>query len=58
LKIQSAIAVGRLMTSQLFDVKPSDPRVLSVATLPLVMAALIAAPTPARRRRRSIRWSR
>ena len=47
--IPAAIAVGQLMTSQLFDVKPSDPRVLSVATLLLVMAALVAALIPARR---------
>jgi ABC-type antimicrobial peptide transport system permease subunit len=45
----AAIAVGQLMTSQLFDVKPSDPRVLSVATLLLVIAALVAALIPARR---------
>jgi len=37
------------MTSQLFDVTPSDPRVLSVATLLLVVAALVAAVIPARR---------
>jgi len=47
--IPAAIAVGQLMTSQLFDVKPSDPRVLFVATLLLVMAALVAALIPAHR---------
>jgi putative ABC transport system permease protein len=47
--IPAAIAVGHLMASQLFDVKPSDPRVLSVATLLLIVAALVAALIPARR---------
>ena len=40
---------GLLMASQLFEVTPWDPMILSAAPVLLVMAALIAAAIPARR---------
>jgi predicted permease len=49
LGIPAAIGAGMLMTSQLFQVKPWDPVMLSVATLLLVLAALLASVIPARR---------
>jgi predicted permease len=49
LGIPSAIAVGRLMTDQLFGVKPWDPVMLAVATLLLCAAALLACVVPASR---------
>jgi predicted permease len=49
LGIPAAIAMGRLITSQLFNVTPSDPRILSASTLLLGVAALISALIPARR---------
>jgi putative ABC transport system permease protein len=49
LGIPAAIGAGRLMTDQLFGVKPWDPVMLSVATLLLALAALLAAVIPARR---------
>jgi ABC-type antimicrobial peptide transport system permease subunit len=45
----AAIATGQLIASQLFDVRPWDPGLLSGATLLLGLAALIAAMIPARR---------
>ena len=47
--IPAAIATGRLIASQLFDVRPWDAQILSGATLLLVLAALVAATIPARR---------
>jgi putative ABC transport system permease protein len=47
--IPSAIAVGRLMTDQLFGVKPWDPGMLAFATLLLCIAALLASLIPANR---------
>jgi predicted permease len=47
--IPSAIAAGRLMTDQLFGVKPWDPRMLTLATLLLCFAALLASWIPAAR---------
>jgi ABC-type antimicrobial peptide transport system permease subunit len=44
----AAIATGHLIASQLFDVRPWDPRLLSGAALLLGLAALIAAMIPAR----------
>lgn len=41
--------LGQLITSQLFDVKPSDPEALAAATLILSVAALAAAFIPAHR---------
>jgi predicted permease len=49
LGIPSAIAAGRLMTDQLFGVKPWDPSMLTLATLLLCLAALLASWIPARR---------
>ena len=42
-------ALGRLVESQLYDLKPTDPATILAATLILCSAALIAAWIPARR---------
>ena len=47
--IPLAIAAGRLMTEQLYGVAPSDPRMLTIATLLLCAAALLASWIPALR---------
>src|SRR5438067_269244 len=47
--IPAAIAAGRLMTKQLFGVKPWDPIMLAIAVLVLALAALLASAIPARR---------
>ena len=47
--IPAAIAAGRLMTSQLYGVKPWDPAMLALAVLILGLAALLASAIPARR---------
>ena len=47
--IPAAIVAGRLMTRQLFGVKPWDPVMLGLATLLLAVAALLASLIPARR---------
>ncbi|HEU5452531.1 MAG TPA: ABC transporter permease [Terriglobales bacterium] len=47
--IPAAIAAGRLMTTQLFGVKPWDPAMLAVAVITLGLAALLASAMPARR---------
>jgi putative ABC transport system permease protein len=47
--IPAAIGAGKLMTGQLFGVKPWDPVMLTVATLLLALAALLASLIPARR---------
>jgi putative ABC transport system permease protein len=44
-----ALAAGRLLTSMLYDVQPSDPSVLAMAGLALALVALIANLVPARR---------
>ena len=49
LGIPLAIAAGKLMKDQLFDVSPWDPIMLTAATLLLIMAALLASVIPARR---------
>jgi predicted permease len=49
LGVPTAIAAGRLMTNQLFGVKPWDPLRLTVAILLLCTAALIASIIPATR---------
>jgi putative ABC transport system permease protein len=49
LGIPAAIGAGKLMTGQLFGVKPWDPVMLAVATLLLALAALLASVIPARR---------
>ena len=47
LGIPAAIGAGRLMTSQLFGVKPWDPVMLALATLLLGLAAVLASVIPA-----------
>jgi len=47
LGIPATIGAGRLMTSQLFGVQPDDPVMLVLATLALVLAALLASLIPA-----------
>ncbi len=49
LGIPLAIAGGRLMTDQLFGIKPWDPGMLSFATALLCLAALLASLIPASR---------
>jgi predicted permease len=49
LGIPAAIGAGKLMTGQLFGVKPWDPVMLALATLLLALAALLASVIPARR---------
>jgi putative ABC transport system permease protein len=49
LGIPAAIGVGRLMTDQLFGVKPWNPVMLALAVLTLAFAALLASVIPARR---------
>jgi len=47
--IPAAIAAGRLMTTQLFGVKPWDPIMLALAVLVLGFSAVLASAIPARR---------
>ena len=47
--IPAAIGAGRLMTTQLFGVKPWDPIMLALAVLTLGLAAVLASAIPARR---------
>lgn len=47
--IPAAIGAGKLMTDQLFGVKPWDPGMLAVATSLLGLSALLASLIPARR---------
>ena len=49
LGIPAAMAAGRMMTSQLFGVKPWDAVALTIATLTLAVAALLASLIPASR---------
>jgi putative ABC transport system permease protein len=49
LGIPAAIGAGKLMSDQLFGVKPWDPVMLASATLLLSLAALLASLIPARR---------
>jgi putative ABC transport system permease protein len=49
LGVPLAIGAGKLITDQLFGVKPWDPIMLTMATLLLGLAALIATVIPARR---------
>ena len=49
LGIPAAIGAGKLMTDQLFGVKPWDPVMLTLATVLLAVAALLASLIPARR---------
>src|SRR5438874_898314 len=47
--IPAAIGAGKLMTAQLFGVRPWDPVMLALAVLMLGLAALLASAIPARR---------
>src|SRR3954469_16082565 len=47
--IPAAIVAGRLMTTQLYGVKPWDPVMLALAVLTLGLAAVLASAIPARR---------
>ena len=47
--IPVTIAAGHAMASQLFGVKPYDPKILLVTTVALALAAFLAAVIPARR---------
>jgi ABC-type antimicrobial peptide transport system permease subunit len=49
LGIPAAIGIGKLMTDQLFGVKPWDPIMLTLSTLLLGLAGLLASVIPARR---------
>jgi ABC-type antimicrobial peptide transport system permease subunit len=49
LGIPAALGAGKLITDQLYGVKPGDPIMLAGATLCLALAAVIAALIPARR---------
>jgi predicted permease len=49
LGIPAAIGAGKLMTGQLYGVRPWDPIMLTLATLLLGLAALLASLIPARR---------
>lgn len=49
LGIPAAVGAGKLMTRQLFGVKPWDPVMLASAVLMLTLAALLASLIPARR---------
>jgi ABC-type lipoprotein release transport system permease subunit len=49
LGIPAAILAGRMMTNQLFGVRPWDPFMLTTAALLLGFAALLASLIPARR---------
>jgi putative ABC transport system permease protein len=49
LGIPAAIGAGKLMTDQLFGVKPWDPVMLTSATLLLALTAVLASLIPARR---------
>jgi ABC-type antimicrobial peptide transport system permease subunit len=49
LGIPAAIGAGKLMTGQLFGVRPWDPVMLTLATALLGVAALLATVIPARR---------
>jgi putative ABC transport system permease protein len=49
LGIVAALAVGRLLQSLLFDVKPADPLTLAAAAIVFAFVALLACLVPARR---------
>jgi putative ABC transport system permease protein len=47
LGLAGALALGRLLTSLLYDVSPADPRVLAVAALTLSAVSALASLVPA-----------
>ena len=49
LGVVAALAVGRLLESLLFDVKPADPLTLAGAAVVFALVALLACLIPARR---------
>ena len=49
LGLAGAVAMGRALTSLVFEVKPSDPTTLAGVTLLLAAVALLACLVPARR---------
>jgi hypothetical protein len=56
--ILSTIGAGKLMTQQLFSVKPWDPVMVASATLALRLAALLASALPAWRTAARSPWWR
>jgi len=52
--LTASLAVGRAMASLLFDVRPSDPLVMTAAALTIVIATVAACAVPARRASRVI----
>jgi ABC-type antimicrobial peptide transport system permease subunit len=49
LGIAGALALGRALTSMVFEVRPSDPTTLAVVTALLMLVALVATLVPALR---------
>jgi putative ABC transport system permease protein len=47
--LAGTVAIGRLLTAQLYQISPHDPFLLGVATIVLAVAALLACLIPARR---------
>ena len=47
LGIPLALSAGRLLNSQLYGVNPHNPLIVTIATIALAVAALIAALVPA-----------
>ena len=47
--VPAAVGAGKLMTTELYGVKPWDPVMLALAVLMLSLAALLASVIPARR---------
>jgi len=47
--LAASLALGRAMTNLLFDVRPSDPAVMTAAAHTIVIATLVACAAPARR---------
>jgi putative ABC transport system permease protein len=49
LGVIGSLAVTRLLTSQLYGIRPTDPSTLAAAALVMVLVALLACYVPARR---------
>jgi len=52
--LTASIAFGRVMAGLLFDVRPTDPVVMTIAAATIVIATLLACAAPARRASRDI----
>jgi putative ABC transport system permease protein len=52
--LTASIAFGRVMAGLLFDVRPTDPVVMTIAAATIVVATLVACAAPARRASREI----